>query len=160
MYLRLIPLFLLPFSLAWAQDQTPTSESSQTPPVVETSPEDMNNKQIWLAHVQKNLPENLCQPDMSFIKCFETTEKECKVMAQWFTSACLNNIEPSLPDQIDQPAGEKWGAITGRCVYDLYQKFLGAKYIESEECPRVAQAQEEPIGVQPIVDPTKPSHHD
>lgn len=92
------------------------------------------SKQQWLAYVQSALPDTLCKDDQFFIKCFETTRKECVDFTTELVRACLNNITLGLPDQIDKEKGIHWGQLVARCSYDLYDKFMDKKKKPGPEC--------------------------
>lgn len=152
-------VFLLVCQLAWAEElpQPEPSQEAQAP----VKYEDGAPREAWLASMQQNMPSKLCTQEMDFLNCYDTSEQECKMMVQWFTSACLNNIGPKLPEKVDINTGEQWGRMTGRCVFDLYQKFLTPKRIEKDGCPKIAAVNvEQAQPPQPVADPTKPPSHD
>ncbi len=142
------------------------SEEQETTPVPKAV-----SRADWMKNVQDNIPDKLCEPNKDFLKCFDITQEECKVISQWFASACLDNMTYQIPEQVDINAGKHWGAVTGHCINTLYFKFMNNKRKEGDNCPPMIQdkATTEPTDNNPVApptnstllpDPTKPADHE
>ncbi len=137
------------------------------------------SRQDWISNFQSNMPTIVCEPEKDFLRCFDITAEECKVVSQWFASACLDNMTYQIPEQVDEQAGKQMGIVAGHCINTLYFKFMSNKRKEGENCPLMPQesATKKPTdnsevvqpknhstppqtSSEPLPDPTKPADYE
>jgi|GEM_PF-6257360 len=118
-------------SPSWASDSTPSPSKDQS------SAKNVATKKAWMENIQNTLPGLLCNKDQHFMTCFSVTEKECVDFNKLFVQACLNNVAMSLPAELNPQEGKHWGAVMGKCSYDLFEKFLHSKKLAKPECGEV-----------------------
>ncbi len=122
--------------VVWASDPIPGPLKA---PAVQ-APQKHVSKKSWMDNLQKTLPTILCQDNQHFMTCFSTTKKECIAYNQLFVQACLNNVALALPAELNAEEAAHWGAVMGKCTFDLYEKFMQAKKSKKPECNLPAEA--------------------
>lgn len=122
--------------LPWVQasDAIPASSNATTSHLVA--------KKAWMENIQNKLPAMLCEKDHYFMKCFSVTQAECTDFNKLFVQACLNNIALALPPELNENDSKHWSAVMGKCSYDLFEKFVQSKKLNTPDCKEVKK--EEP----------------
>lgn len=153
---RILLISLLAFNCVWAADSLDKPDSAQenakTPPSAPGDGQGLD-KNTWMEQFAMDLPNHLCQPSMDFVRCFAIKEDECKIFVGWFTKGCLDNMQNHIPEHIDSNKAKELGALTGRCIHDLYHTFLKSRYQPTEGCTQSSLQEPKPSTIQ---DPTKP----
>jgi hypothetical protein len=118
------------------EGNAPSVATENQPPAIKTT-----NSQLWLLTLSDILPNTLCKENTYYRKCYSVSESECKQFTKAFVSSCSNNLQLSLPKEIKDPQRLLASRMIGKCTFDLYEKFLADKYLDSKEC----QAAKQPV---------------
>lgn len=122
--------------IVWASDPIPGPLKAPTA----QAPAKHVSKKNWMENLQNTLPGMLCQDNQHFMTCFSTTKKECLDYNKLFVQACLNNVALALPAELNAEEASHWGAVIGKCTFDLYEKFMQTKKSKKPECNLPAKA--------------------
>ena len=77
----------------------------------------------WISHMKTALPEAFCQPNMPFRQ--GVSAKTCAKIARASTIACLEKIEPEVPETLAQPDdGTLWGNKLGECAGTIHEVLM------------------------------------
>ena len=112
-------------------------DSSDSPDTAEA--EAVVGKPAWLANVSNNLSRDLCSPDEVFLSCYELSAADCSTRARDAAVDCEQKISASIPESVNNEAGQRLGAQIGRCTGEsLFSSLnLTTPYQETEQCRKV-----------------------
>ncbi len=133
----LLTFIISQVNLVWANDPIPGPLKA---PVEHAVTGKHVSKKQWMENLQNTLPNILCEDNQHFMACFSTTKKECLAYNKLFVQACLNNVALALPAELNAEEASHWGAVMGKCTFDLYEKFMQAKKSKKPECNLPAKA--------------------
>jgi len=92
------------------------------------------SKQDWIKQFEPAVVTALCEPQQYFRKCFEIDDTGCRTAMGRHVHTCLLENDPSIPDQLDQADGRRWGGEIGACAGTAYEEELSAKRRHDARC--------------------------
>lgn len=72
-------------------------------------------RDTWVATMRVGLPMTVCNSSL-FSECFAWTADECRELLRPEMEACIEEIEPDLPERIGPLQGSEWGEKLGACT--------------------------------------------
>lgn len=72
-------------------------------------------KDTWVGTMRIGLPMTVCSSSL-FSECFAWTDDECRELLRPEMEACIEKIEPQLPERIGPIQGSEWGEKLGACT--------------------------------------------